>query len=386
MQRVPSQKGLKFINQQKILNLIYNESPISRVELAERTFLTQQTVTNIVNRLMEDNLVMESQSMPTSRGRKPIPLVIQTSKLNAIGVEVAVKYVSGKLIDFSGKVIAEAIYEVDVFKEEEETLACIRNVIDKLLKAVANRNYLKGIGISIQGLVDTKQGIVKKSPGLAWENFPLVEKLQEVFDYPVYVENDVNLLAIIENQNGSLMNSDNNVVLKFDHGIGGSIIYHKKLYVGSSHVAGEFGHIKAFSGADAYRCHCGSVGCLTTLASNSGLINNKKTTLEEFASKVRKGDAEAKRLLGKIIDAIGIALSNIVTFINPDQILLTGRVMEKMGDIMVPQLDEIVHTTVPESCRNFKLHRINKSLDEAILAGKLVIKKFFDVPLEILSL
>ncbi|PAV31232.1 hypothetical protein CIL05_00825 [Virgibacillus profundi] len=386
MQKVSSQQGLKFINQQKILNLIYNESPISRVELAERTFLTQQTVTNIVNRLMEDDLVMERKSTAGSRGRRPVPLVINSGKMFAVGVEVAVKYVSAKLIDFSGNVINRSKYEVDVFKEGEETLACIQNAVNKILKSIPKKSELKGIGVSIQGLVDSKQGIVMNSPGLAWKDFPLVEKLKETFDFPIYIENDVNLLAIIENQKGSLMNSENNLVLKFDHGIGGSIINNKQLYVGSSHVAGEFGHIKAFSGSEAYKCHCGAMGCLTTLASNSGLIKNIEVTLEEFTSRVREGGEEETKLLETITNAIGVALGNVVTFMNPDEILLTGKVIELLGDIVVPQLEEIVHTNVPESCRNIKLHHINKPLDESILAGKLVIKKYFDVPLEILSL
>lgn len=386
MQRVSSQQGLKFINQQKVLHLIYNESQISRVMLAERTSLTQQTVTNIVNRLMEDELVEEGQPMTGVKGRKPIPLTIRTDNMFAIGVEVAVKYVSGKLIDFSEKVIAESRIEVDVFKEGEETLACIQKVVNDLLKKVPDHKYLKGMGISTQGLVDSKRGVVIKSPGLAWEDFPLVEKLNETFNFPVFIENDVNLLAIIENQQGSLVKSENNIVLKLDHGIGGSIISHKQLFVGSSHVAGEFGHIKAFKGSDAYLCHCGSVGCLTTLASNSGLINNKGITLEEFNAKVRSGDVEAMRLFDTITEAVGIALSNIVTFINPDQILLTGRMIEIMGDLLVHQVDEIVKTTVPESCKNLKLLYLHEPLDESLLAARLVIKYFFDVPLEILSL
>lgn len=45
---------LKSINQQKVLFLIYSEGPISRVELAEKTGLSRQTVTNIVNRLLKE--------------------------------------------------------------------------------------------------------------------------------------------------------------------------------------------------------------------------------------------------------------------------------------------------------------------------------------------
>ena len=49
---------LKSINQQKVLFLIYSEGPISRVELAEKTGLSRQTVTNIVNRLLKEKIIV----------------------------------------------------------------------------------------------------------------------------------------------------------------------------------------------------------------------------------------------------------------------------------------------------------------------------------------
>ncbi|NGP44975.1 ROK family protein [Bacillaceae bacterium SIJ1] len=144
--------------------------------------------------------------------------------------------------------------------------------------------------------------------------------------------------------------------------------------------------MKAFSGADAYMCHCGAVGCLTTLASNSGLIKNKGMTLDEFAWHVRSGKEEDIALLQKIIAAIGLSLSNVVTFLNPDQVMLTGRVIEQLGDRIIPEVLGIVQQTVPQTCQNISLHPFNNDYDEAALAGQLVIKTFFDVPLDILSL
>lgn len=52
---------LKSINQQKVLFLIYSEGSISRVELAEKTGLSRQTVTNIVNRLLKEKMIVEGE-------------------------------------------------------------------------------------------------------------------------------------------------------------------------------------------------------------------------------------------------------------------------------------------------------------------------------------
>ncbi|MEH7011049.1 ROK family transcriptional regulator [Neobacillus niacini] len=386
MRKVSSQQNLKFINQQKVLNLIYNQTPISRVEIAERTALTQQTVTNIVNRLMEDDLVVEGKPIAGAKGRNPIPLAINADKLYAIGIEVAIKYIRGKLIDFQKKVIAEFRIDDTGFENSEDTFECVRKVVYQLVKEVPKKGSLKGIGISLQALVDSKNGIVIYSPGLEMKDFPLVEKLKEEFDFPIYIENDVNLVAIIENEKGRLIDSENNIVLKLDHGIGGAIMNHKQIFVGASNVAGEFGHIKAFTGTNRYSCICGSAGCLTTLASASGLLRNKGLTLDEFSANVQAADSEANQDLNTIADAVGRALSNVVTFLNPDRVLLVGKVIEKLGDRFVPQVVQIVNETVLYSCKDVSIIHMIEPLDESMLAAELVIKKHFEIPLELLSL
>ncbi|MEH7272857.1 ROK family transcriptional regulator [Neobacillus vireti] len=386
MQKVSSQQNLKFINQQKVLNLIYNQTRISRVEIAERTALTQQTVTNIVNRLMEDDLVVEGKPIAGAKGRNPIPLAINGNKMYAIGIEVAIKYIKGKLIDFQKKVIAEFSIVDTGFENSEETFECIRKVAYELVKEVPKKSNLKGIGISLQALVDSKNGIVIYSPGLVMKEFPLAEKLRKELDFPIYIENDVNLVAIIENEKGRLVDSKCNIVLKLDHGIGGAIMNQKQLIVGASNVAGEFGHIKAFTGTNRYSCVCGSAGCLTTLVSAHGLLRNKQMTLNDFSEKVQAADPEAIHLLNTIAQAVGRTLSNVVTFLNPDRVLFAGKVIEKLGDRFVPQVIQIVNETVLDTCKNVSIIHVINPLDESLIAAELVIKNFFEIPLELLSL
>lgn len=109
-------------------------------------------------------------------------------------------------------------------------------------------------------------------------------------------------------------------------------------------------------------------------------------TLEQFVQELKRGDQEAITLLDLIIRAFGVALSNVVTFTNPDQILLTGRVIEKLGDSMVSPIYHLVQQSVPESCRNVTISYMKEPLEEPSLAAELVIKNFFNVPIEILSL
>lgn len=386
MARVTSQQLLKSINQQKVLHLIFNEEPITRVELAEITGLTQQTVTNIVNRLLQEDIVVEGTPSASSRGRKPVPLTVNVTNMFAIGIELAGKYVRGALHNFRYDLVGEARRPVDRYLNEDHILATVCEVIEELLELAPERSRIKGIGLSIQGLVDSKKGIALRIPGLGWGRFPLQERLENKYDMPFYLENDVNLLAINENMYGSLRGSSNNITLKFDYGIGGAIVADNQLLTGSTFAAGEFGHYKAFTGANAYRCHCGGTGCLTTLASTSGLALNVGLTLNEFAEGVRAGETRSAELYETVVTALCLAVSNVVTFLNPDQVLMTGKLLEVLGDWLIPAMDERIMANVSETCRGVRLSYMRQKPDEPALATGLVLKRVFEVPVDSLSL
>jgi predicted NBD/HSP70 family sugar kinase len=385
-ERTASYKLLKSINQQKVLRLIYTEGPISRVELAEKTGLTQQTITNIVNRLSKEGILQETEPVSGNSGRKPIPIVVKTDQMYAIGIELAITYVRGTLIDFQHNKIHEIKEQVDDYEHAEHPLQYVFKVVDALLDYVPQANQLKGIGCSIQGLVDSKQGVVIYSKGLGWRNFPLREHLQSRYDLPVYLENDVNLLALVENLQGALADSENNVTLKFDYGIGGALVLNKQLCTGASYVAGEFGHYKGFAAEDSPLCHCGARGCLTTLASISGLKKNAGLSPEQLLDLLTSSDPQATALFRKLEQAIGIAVGNIITFLNPDCVLFTGKLIDVLGDRLFPPLEKRIMETIPESCRGVRLVRLSQTPEESVSAGGLVVNHYFDVPLEDLSL
>lgn len=381
-----SNQILKSINQQKVMRLIFTEGPISRVKLADITGLTQQTITNIVKRLLNEKLVLELKAVGNVSGRKPIPLVINGKNMYGIGIEIAITYIRGSLMNFQNEKIKDVIVEVPKYKDQEHPMIYIYDVIDQLLACVPDGGSLKGIGCSIQGLVDTKKGEVIYSPGLRWRNFPLKSKLKDKYQLPIYTENDINLFSVFENLKGSLKHSKDNIALKFDYGLGGALVVDKKLVQGSNFVAGEFGHLKAFTGKDALPCHCGAKGCLTTFASVSGLLRNGGFTIDQFNEGVRQNDHEAMVLFDKIKDAIVIAVSNLITFFNPDHVLMTGELIDELKDVFLPQLKAGIKENIPETCQNVKLQYLPKTPDESTLAVSLVMDEFFGVPVDQLAL
>ncbi|NMO94417.1 ROK family transcriptional regulator [Paenibacillus lemnae] len=382
-ERTPSSKMMKSANQQKVLHLIFSEGPISRVELAEKSGLTQQTVTNIVNRLLQDDIVKEGEPAESPVGRKRVPLTVNASSLYAIGIEVAGKYIRGALHNFHYHRLGRAERRIQKLQDGSHALELIQSVIDELLEQAPDPERLKGIGLSVQGLVDSGQGVVLRPPGLGWTPLSLRKPLESRYGLPVYTENDVNLLSLYENMNGCLAGSSNNITLKFDWGIGGAIMADNRLITGSTFVAGEFGHYKSFSGEDLYTCHCGAAGCLTTLASISGLSSNLGMSLEAFEADCFSEDPSYREIFNKVQDAIRLAVGNLITFLNPDHVMITGRYMEAFSDTLVPDLFSSIPSLVPETCRNVNLIHLREMPEETELAVGLVIKHMFDPVLQV---
>jgi transcriptional regulator of PTS gene len=370
---------MKKNNEQKVLNLIYREETIYRAQLAEKTNLTQQSVTNIVRRLLDKDLIIEYPVETTSVGRNPINLKINNDKLYSIGIEVSTKWIYGVLIDFNKKIISMQkiiINKENTIQHYEDILI---KLVNDLLSNVENKEKVKGIGISIEGVVDNVNGVVVNAKKFNWKNYCLREQIEKKFPYPIWLDNDVNMIATVENGGGILSNSNNNITIKFDQGIGGAIVFNKKLYTGSNNIAGEFGHYKSLYGDEAKSCNCGGKGCLTTVASIGALENSFSLDFDEIVYRAGKGEKLFVDEMTKIGNMIGIALANVINFLNPDMVLLTGRLIEKTGEMILPIIKKEVNSNILEFCKNVEIRTIGSN-DIAVMAAKLVIEKVFRAP------
>ena len=380
----PGHELLKYMNQQKVLQLIYSEGPISRVEIAQKTGLSQQTVTNIVNRLLEDQTVLEGDLQPlkAGSGRKRISLVYNHSKFFAVGIELASRSIRGCIYNFRQECLAFAERRTERFISIDDLMLSLHEVIDELLQSVPPQTQVKGIGVSVQGLVNSKEGIILRTPRFNLQELHLKTLLEQKYNIPVYIDNDMKLLAFHASM-ANLVSSADSITLKFDNGIGSAVIADQHLISGATYTAGLFAHYKGFTGANAHPCFCGGVGCINTLLSTSGFKKAMGYPLEQFSQLLREGDAEATVLFDHIVHTASIAIANMVSFLNPDSILLTGSYLTILADHhFVPKLTEKVLENVPETNRAIRFYHMERMPDAPLLAAGLVIKHEFELPAE----
>ena len=147
---------------------------------------------------------------------------------------------------------------------------------------------IQGIGIGLPGLVDTPRGVVRFLPNIpGWQNVPLKKDLEKKLAIPVFLENDVNLIALGEWRYGAGRDVRNMVCMTLGTGVGSGLILDGQLYRGPGFAAGELGHMPLNEQGPS--CGCGGYGCLESYVGNKHLVaraqaimGRKEVTLEKM--------------------------------------------------------------------------------------------------------
>ncbi len=132
-----------------------------------------------------------------------------------------------------------------------------------------------GIGIGLSGLIDSARGTCRFSHLLDWADVPIADPLWRRLRLPVWVDNDVNTLAVAEKWSGEGVSARNFVTLSVGRGIGIGVVIDRALYRGALGAAGEFGHM--IVDPEGPVCECGRAGCLEALVGEAALIGRPAT-------------------------------------------------------------------------------------------------------------
>jgi N-acetylglucosamine repressor len=353
---------MKSHNQSTVLNMIRLSEPISRAEIAKLTNLTPPTVSSLVSELIEKNLITEEQSTNSKAGgRKPIMLRINYSAHYIIGVYAAAEVVRVILTTMDGKIISDNNNDITELPSKTEFINMIIDNIHYILnKTSIEKDLILGIGFAMHGLVDPDQGLAIFSPHLHLENIPIKACLENEFNIPVIVENDVRALAIAESWFGQGQGVSDFICLSVGGGIGSGIFINNDIYKSTFNTAGEIGH--TILDINGPKCQCGNNGCLEAYVSESAilskvkkeLITNQDTLLhnwvrdgsDELSIKMvfkaaKLGDSFAKSILEDAGKSLGLAAANMINILKPSKLILEGSLFEE-GDFVKSPLIEMI--------------------------------------------
>lgn len=337
-------------NRSVVLDTIRRHEEISRVELAQHTGLTAQTMSNIVRALIDEGLVVEDGRAPSTGGKRRVLLRVDPDAHCAIGLHLDPERITGVLLDLSGAVRVRSTRRVHPGSTPHTVLGDLARTYQQLLRRSGNGTArVLGLGLAVPGPLDRTHRHVLRPPNLAgWADIALADQLQERAGRPVVMDNDGTAAAIGERWAGG---SGSFVCVHIGSGVGTGVVLDGQVHRGISSNAGEIGHIAGTSGR---LCHCGKRGCLEAYCSMRAMLqqwrdnggepsaNTVSACYEQLCRSAASGDRTATRVLRRAVTRLGHALASVVSLLDVDQVVLGGPALRHVDDLVRAQLATVL--------------------------------------------
>lgn len=322
-------------NKQHVLEVIIEEKATNRASISKFLQLSKPTVSEIVRQLLEEELILEVGSVESaaSGGRKPVQLSFNHSKYYIIGIDIGGTSVVIGLVTLAGNVIAQ------------QDIPTQRNLNDQFFETIAQRveqmkvqcdvtdEQILGVGAGVPGTTNVETGVVIDAPALSWKDFPVRKKLEEVFPYPIFVDNDVNSIVLGEYWRGIAKQKQNIIYIAIGTGIGSGIILNGLLYRGSHYSAGEIGYlVTSKEDFNRYQPIHEGYGHLESISSGSAIgyqvskLLHRPVSAKEAFRLYTSGNKQVKEIIEEAIDNLAIGISNYVSLFDPEIIIIGGGV------------------------------------------------------------
>jgi glucokinase-like ROK family protein len=371
----------------------------SRSELVERTGLGRAIVAQRVGELIERGLAVEGDTGPSTGGRPPRQLRFRADAGHLLVADLGATSIDVALTSLDGRILAHRDEPAEIEAGPEAGLGRVEELFDQLVATThAVPGRLWGIGIAVPGPVEFATGRPISPPIMpGWDGYPIRERFAARYGAPVWVDNDVNVLALGESRSGVAAGHRDVVVVKLGTGIGAGIISDGRLHRGAQGSAGDVGHIQVTDDPSVI-CRCGNVGCLEALAGGgalgrageqaaldgrsarlgTALDQRGRVTAEDVARAASAGDPIAVVLLQRAGRLVGSMLAGVVNFFNPSLIVVGGGVANS-PDLLLASIRETVYRrSLPLATRDLLIQRSSLGgLAGVIGASSMVVDELF---------
>lgn len=381
-----SRSLMRELNVSLLIELVRSARSISRAELARQSQLSAPTVGTIVDQLIERGILVEVALAPSNGGRPPVLLSIDATAGYVIGIKLRGDGLTTVICDLEAEIVATREFPVSLVGDPDGAIQAIVSEVREVLRdAKVPRSKVLGLGIGMSGVIDSNAGVCVSSHLLQWHNVEIESKLRRLLRLPVWIDNDVNTLAVAEKWSGDARGARHFVTLSIGRGIGLGIVIDRSLYRGAYGSSGEFGHIIVEPNGPI--CECGRSGCLEAVVGEDSMrreIGDRlghEVSRDQMISLVNAGDQVTREIVEAAGHKLGISVANVMTLLNPELLIICGEGTE-LGPTF---LDPIVRSVREQTFASLGLKievKIQRWGDEAwaVGAATLVLRESFSLP------
>ena len=381
---------MKEINTQIVLNAIRHAGQISRKDLAPLVGLTPATITNLVNKCIDQGAIIEAGSGESLGGRRPTILELNPRLGYVVGVELNVGRAICILSDFKAVLVDKTIADVDIGQGPDTVVKQICGMINSIIiKNSIDKNKVCGIGFVSAGPYDHQKGIMINPPNFhGWHNVPVKEMIERQTGITTYFERETPAAALAEDWYDRQKKHKRIFAANvYEVGLGGGLVVDGQIFRGFRDGGLEIGHMTV--DIDGHPCSCGNNGCLEVLADGEAAIryvkqmldggeqsavqNSGTVMLKDVVTHAAAGDKVCIKAIEKCAFYLGTALSSLITVLSPDVIYLGGQFMDSSRLYFEMTVKKMSERTYPLHAREIEVKRSTFGPESGAMGGTAVV-------------
>ncbi|OCX58195.1 hypothetical protein BFP70_19265 [Thioclava sp. SK-1] len=328
---------VRHMNETRALETLLHNGEMSRADLARELNLTRSTASSIVTSLIENGHVHEitTDSSDAERvqktGRPGIRLSLNADRALFLGADIAARRLRLCAVDLLGQVRhLETLETTEDILAPDEIVERMGAMIDRYVASVPDVSVVKGVNVSVPGLVDF-DGNVLRAPPLGWQRVALRDLLQSRLSrvQVLGLVNDANAFAYADWQARGTATLTDAIYLLLDDGVGGCVVSGGKILQGSDGFAGEIGHMLVGEGGFCNLTNVG--GVLENYISRRALLQRYRdlggvaNRLQDFLDALARDEPVAHQVAADWAVYLGRGLANLTVLLNPRRVILGGR-------------------------------------------------------------
>ena len=383
----------------RVLMLVRSGEANTRPELSRRSGLGRSVISQRLAELIDSGLVGEGRLGPSTGGRPPREVRFCADAGLLLAAELGATSINVGLADLTGQVIEHHEEPSDIALGPDPILSRVEDLFDRFIRTLpGGQGMVWGIGVGVPGPVEFATGRPVSPPIMpGWDGYDIRSRLSRRYQAPVWVDNEVNLMALGELRSGLGLTERDLIYIKVGTGIGAGLVSGGRLHRGAQGCAGDVGHV-AVGESQAVVCRCGNTGCLEAVAGGAALARDaaaaaksgdspylrdlaadgRALTARDVSAGASHGDATCRQLLIRSGTLVGQTLAQLVNFFNPSLIVVGGGVAEA-GDVLLAAIRQSVYSrSLPLATRDLRITRSPLSSFAGLSgAAALVIDELF---------
>ena len=334
--------------------------------------VARSTVTERLEVLLQHGLVVSVGETSGARGRPASRLAFNASAGVTLAAQVGMSGMLMAVTNLAADVLWYRKVDLDVGEGPEALLGLLERALRRRPGGGRRRPgpHLRPRHRPARRPGDRRHG------SASWRSFPLAERLQARFERPVFVDRDVNFLALGEHRT-SWPDARVFLCLKVGTVIACGLIIDGQVVRGATGLLGEIGHTKVHGHDEP--CTCGSRGCLNTIAGGGALAAQLHEhgfdihTAREVSELANRGVLEAVQAVREAGRQIGDVMAGAINLLNPDVIAVWGYLVDAGDQFLVGMQEAIYKTALPASARAVSLARSPYGDDAGLRGAALTV-------------